>query len=78
MKTALYGRVSTTNGQDPEMQVREFTGFCERRGWEIVEEYVDVGISGGKEKRPELDKLMVDAHRRKCDVVVVWRFDRFA
>jgi DNA invertase Pin-like site-specific DNA recombinase len=78
MKTALYGRVSTTNGQDPEMQVRELTEFCERRGWEIVQEYVDIGISGGKEKRPELDRLLADAHRRKFDVVVVWRFDRFA
>ena len=78
MKTALYARVSTTNGQDPEMQVRELAEFCERRGWELAQEYVDVGISGGKEKRPELDKLLADAHRRKFDVVVVWRFDRFA
>ena len=78
MKAALYGRVSTSNGQDPEMQVRELTEFCDRRGWELVEEYVDVGISGGKEKRPALDKLLADAHRRKFDVVVVWRFDRFA
>jgi len=78
MKTALYGRVSTTNGQDPGMQLRELTEFCERRGWELVHEYVDVGISGGKEKRPELDKLMADAHKRYFDAVVVWRFDRFA
>jgi DNA invertase Pin-like site-specific DNA recombinase len=41
-------------------------------------EYVDIGISGTKEKRPALDRLMADAHRRKFDVVVVWRFDRFA
>jgi DNA invertase Pin-like site-specific DNA recombinase len=39
---------------------------------------VDVGISGTKEKRPELDRLMVDGHKRRFDVVVVWRFDRFA
>ena len=41
-------------------------------------EYVDVGISGAKEKRPELDRLLTDAHRRSFDSVVVWRFDRFA
>jgi len=52
--------------------------YCPRRGWTIVDEYVDVGISGSKEKRPELDRLMADAHRRRFDVVVVWRFDRFA
>jgi DNA invertase Pin-like site-specific DNA recombinase len=52
--------------------------YCPRRGWTLVDEYVDVGISGSKEKRPELDRLLADAHRRRFDVVVVWRFDRFA
>jgi len=52
--------------------------YCQRRGWEVAREYVDVGISGAKEKRPELDKLLADAHRRRFDAVVVWRFDRFA
>ena len=78
MKTAIYARVSTTNGQDPEMQLRELRDYCQRRGWQVVTEYVDVGISGAKEKRPELDKLLADAHRRRFDAVVVWRFDRFA
>lgn len=78
MKAALYGRVSTTNGQDPEMQLRELREYCDRRGWEVAGEYVDVGISGAKEKRPELDKLLADAHKRYFDAVVVWRFDRFA
>jgi DNA invertase Pin-like site-specific DNA recombinase len=78
MKTAIYARVSTTNGQDPEMQLRELREYCERRGWEVTGEYVDAGISGAKEKRPELDKLLADAHKRYFDAVVVWRFDRFA
>jgi len=76
---ALYARVSTANnGQDPSMQTREIREYCERRGWLLTGEYVDVGISGTKEKRPELDRLMADAHRRRFDAVVVWRFDRFA
>jgi DNA invertase Pin-like site-specific DNA recombinase len=78
MKTALYARVSTNNGQDPEMQLRELREYCQRRDWEVSHEYVDVGISGGKEKRPELDKLLAYAHKRHFDAVVVWRFDRFA
>ena len=78
MKTALYARVSTNNGQDPEMQLRELREYCQRRGWEVNQEYVDIGVSGGKEKRPELDKLLADAHKRHFDAVVVWRFDRFA
>jgi DNA invertase Pin-like site-specific DNA recombinase len=78
MKVAIYARVSSHNGQDPEMQLRELREYCQRRGWEITREYVDVGISGGKEKRPELDELLRDASRRYFDAVVVWRFDRFA
>ena len=46
MRVALYVRVSTTNGQDPELQTRELCKFCERRGWQVVGEYVDTGISG--------------------------------
>jgi DNA invertase Pin-like site-specific DNA recombinase len=79
MRVAIYARVSTANnGQDPTMQTRELREHCERRGWNVAGEYVDVGISGTKEKRPELDRLMADAHRRKFDVVIVWKFDRFA
>jgi DNA invertase Pin-like site-specific DNA recombinase len=79
MRVAIYARVSTANnGQDPTMQTRELREYAERRGWTIAGEYVDVGISGTKEKRPELDRLMTDAHRRRFDAVVVWKFDRFA
>jgi DNA invertase Pin-like site-specific DNA recombinase len=60
------------------MQTRESEEYCERRGWSVAEEYVDVGISGSKEDRTELNRLMADAHRRRFDAVVVWKFDRFA
>jgi DNA invertase Pin-like site-specific DNA recombinase len=76
-RAALYCRVSTSD-QNPAMQIRELREYCKRRGWKIYDEYVDAGISGAKEKRPELDRLMADAHHRRIDVVVVWRFDRFA
>src|SRR3981189_549472 len=79
MRVAIYARVSTANnGQDPTMQPRELREYAERRGWTVAGEYVDIGISGTKEKRPELDRLMGDAHRRRFDAVVVWKFDRFA
>ena len=78
METAIYARVSTHNGQNPEMQVRELRDYCKRRGWKLAGEYIDVGISGAKDSRPELNRLSADAHRRKFDAVVVWRFDRFA
>src|ERR1700728_3268632 len=79
MRAAVYARVSTSNhGQDPAVQLREIAEYCQRRGWTVTAEYVDVGISGAKEKRPELDRLLADAHRRKFDAVIVWKFDRFA
>ena len=78
-RAAIYARVSTSNhGQDPTMQTREMEEFCDRRGWELVGSYVDNGITGSKESRPELDRLMTDAHRRRFDTVIVWKFDRFA
>jgi DNA invertase Pin-like site-specific DNA recombinase len=78
MRTALYARVSTSDkGQDPEMQLRELREHCQRRGWEIVGEYVDVGVSGSKDSRPELNRLMADTKRRKLDAVLVWKLDRF-
>jgi len=78
-RVAIYARVSTAhNGQDPAMQTRELEEYCQRRGWELEGCYVDNGISGSKESRPELDRLMVDAHRRRFDAVAVWKFDRFA
>jgi DNA invertase Pin-like site-specific DNA recombinase len=73
----IYSRVST-NGQDPRMQTAELREYCRNRGWTIVDEYVDKGISGAKDSRPELDRLMKDAHRRKFSRVAVWKFDRFA
>jgi DNA invertase Pin-like site-specific DNA recombinase len=60
------------------MQTRELREYVERRGWQLAgEPYVDIG-TGTKDRRPELDRLMADAHRRRFDCVVVWKFDRFA
>jgi DNA invertase Pin-like site-specific DNA recombinase len=78
-RAVLYSRVSTLHhGQDPEVQSREIREYCQRRGWPLVGEYVDAGISGAKERRPQLDRLTADAHKRKFEVIVVWKFDRFA
>lgn len=78
-KVALYARVSTkNNGQDPETQLIPLREYAQARHLQVVSEYVDVGISGAKDRRPELDRLMADARRRRIDVVLVARFDRFA
>src|ERR1700687_968318 len=77
MRIAIYARVSTKD-QSCELQIRDLRAYCAARGFELVREYVDVGQSGAKDSRPELNILMDDARKRKFDVIVVWRFDRFA
>jgi DNA invertase Pin-like site-specific DNA recombinase len=75
VRVALYARVSTADtGQDPRVQTLELQEYCQRRGWSIASECVDVGFSCGKEKRPALDRLMADAHRRRFDAVLCWKF----
>src|SRR5579859_3731705 len=76
-RVALYARVSTLNNQDPEMQLAELREYSDRRGWQIVEEFTDQGVSGCKESRPALNQLMSDACRRRFDAVLVWKIDRF-
>lgn len=76
-RAALYARTSTSD-QHAELQLHDLRQLAEQRGWRVVGEYVDEGISGARERRPQLDRLMQDAHAGKLDVVAVWRFDRFA
>ena len=73
---AIYARVSTAD-QRCDLQLRDLREYCERRGWQALE-YVDAGVSGAKASREQLDRMMLDARRGKVDVVICWRFDRFA
>jgi DNA invertase Pin-like site-specific DNA recombinase len=75
-KVAIYIRVST-NLQKTDMQLLDLKRYSKQRNFSIYKTYEDQ-ISGSKEKRPALNKLMDDALKRKFDVVLVWRFDRFA
>ena len=76
-KAAIYVRVSTDK-QTVENQLRELRQIAERRGWEVVHEYHDAGISGskGREARPGLDEMLKDVQRRRFDVVMAWAIDR--
>jgi DNA invertase Pin-like site-specific DNA recombinase len=77
-RAAIYTRVSTGE-QNADLQTRELPEFCERRGWSLAADtiYSDV-MTGAKDRRPALDRLMADARRGKFQVIAVWRFDRFA
>src|SRR5713226_1280381 len=77
MKTAaLYARVSTLD-QNCEVQLQDLRRYAGQR-FAPYREYIDVGVSGAQRPRPQLDALMKDAHKRLFDVVLVWKFDRFA
>ena len=76
VRCCLYLRVST-HDQNCDLQRRELTEYAQRRGWQITEIYCDLGISGSKASRPELDRLMRDAAMAKFSTVLVWKLDRF-
>ena len=73
---ALYARVSTID-QNCEMQLQDLKRYAGQR-FDRSCDYVDTGVSGTQRRRPQLDALMNDARKRVFDVVLVWKFDRFA
>ena len=75
MIAARYARVSRSD-QNPQLQLDETAALIERRGWTLGDTYCDHGVSGTKDRRPELDRLFSDARRRRFDVLLVWRMDR--
>ena len=74
-RVAIYARVSTTD-QTCDNQLRDLREYCRARGWTDVREFTDMGVSGTRERRPALDKLMAEVNARRVDVVVVAAFDR--
>ena len=75
-RVAIYARVSTATEQSPEMQLRDLRELAERRGFEVVREYVDTGFSGATDSRPALNDLLADARRGRFEAVLVWKLDR--
>jgi DNA invertase Pin-like site-specific DNA recombinase len=77
-KVVIYGRTSTTKNQSVDHQLRELREISKRNDWEIVEEYLDKGISGslGRDGRPSFDRLLKDVNRKKFDGILVWSIDR--
>jgi len=76
-RIAIYARVST-DAQSTESQLLDLRRYTRERGWHIFKEFVDDGIRGTKDSRPALNQLMDDARKRRFDIALCWRFDRFA
>lgn len=77
-RAAIYARVSTIAGQSPRMQLEALREYAANRELVVVTELVDHGVSGARDHRPALDDLMTVVRRRQVDVVLVYKFDRFA
>lgn len=74
---AIYGRVST-NEQTTDNQINFLQEIVSRNGWELIQKYVDEGVSGakGRDKRPEFDRLCKDMVRRKFNRILLWNISR--
>jgi DNA invertase Pin-like site-specific DNA recombinase len=76
VKAAIYCRVSTTAGQSVEMQLRDLRQLAEQRGFEIAAEFCDEGVSGSRDSRPQLDRMLAEARRGRFQAILIWRLDR--
>lgn len=77
IRVGIYARCSTSDKQNPDIQLLPLREYCKSRGWFCAGEFVDVGYSGSKDRRPELDKLMNLAKKRQIDCIAVWKLDRW-
>jgi DNA invertase Pin-like site-specific DNA recombinase len=76
MRIGLYARVSTTD-QDCSQQLRDLRDYAAARRWQVQGEYVDHAVSGTKDSRPAMNRLLEAARRRAIDAVVCWKIDRW-
>ena len=82
-RVALYARVSTASQAETEKvslptQITDIEAFCQKKGFEIVDRYVDTGYSGATKNRPEFQRMLKDAEAGKFDTIVCWKTDRIS
>lgn len=79
MKIAIYARVSTIDKhQDTGLQLHDLEAYASARGWTNCAQYIDEGVSGSKDSRPALNRLMDDCKKGRITHILVWRLDRFS
>lgn len=77
MDTALYVRVSTDK-QEVDNQLKDLRDFCNKKNWNIIQEYIDFNVSGKLDKRPQFDLMFQDAHKLKFNTILFWDLSRFS
>jgi DNA invertase Pin-like site-specific DNA recombinase len=77
MQIGIYARVSTGK-QENANQLDQLREFARKQGWEIVAEYIDTVTGSGKLKRPQFDRMMLDASQKKFDLLLFWKLDRLS
>lgn len=75
MKVSFYARVST-NSQEVDLQLLEIEELMKQKNYNLVDKYIEKGVSGAKTRRPELDRLIQDAKEHKFEILIIWRLDR--
>jgi Resolvase, N terminal domain len=78
MRAAFYARVSTPAGQDPTVQLSRAARVLPATRLDVSAEFTDIGISGAKERQPQMDQLLAGCRKRRFAAVIVYRYDRFA
>jgi DNA invertase Pin-like site-specific DNA recombinase len=77
MQIGIYARVSTGK-QENANQLDQLREFARKQGWEIVAEYIDTVTGSGKLRRPQFDRMMLDASQKKFDLLLFWKLDRLS
>ena len=80
MTAVIYARYSSDNQREEsiEGQIRECTAYAEKNGITVIKHYIDRAFSAKTDNRPEFQQMIKDSGKKLFDVVLVWKFDRFA
>lgn len=80
MNAVIYARYSSDNQREEsiEGQIRECTAYAERNGITVVRHYIDRALSAKTDNRPDFQQMIRDSNKKLFEIVLVWKFDRFA
>ena len=80
MTAVIYARYSSDNQREEsiEGQIRECTAYAEKNGITVIKHYIDRALSAKTDNRPQFQQMIKDSSKKLFEIVLVWKFDRFA